>query len=905
RVATRVEVCLFDPADPSRETDRFDLPEVTDFVWHGYVPGLEPGTLYGLRVHGPYEPSQGHRCNPNKLLVDPYAKALHGEVDWHEPVLGYKPQDKEADLSFDDRDSAGGVPKGVIIGDFFDWSNDRAPEIPWRRTTIYELHVKGFTQLHPEIPDELRGTYAGLAHPAAIAHLKALGINAVELLPVHEYVDDGFLEDRMLRNYWGYSTLGYFAPEQRYASRKTAGAQVSEFKSMVKALHAAGIEVILDVVYNHTCEGNQLGPTLSLRGIDNATYYWLMPEARYYLDFTGTGNSINASNPEAARLIVDSLRYWASEMHVDGFRFDLATTLGRQGRGEYDRNAAIFQIIAQDPVLSRTKLIAEPWDVGMGGYQVGNFAAPWREWNGRYRDALRRYWKGDPNLASEIGYRLSGSADIYQGERRQPLASVNFITVHDGFTLHDLVTYNQKHNDANGENNRDGSDDNASWNCGFEGETDDPGVIALRERQKRNLLASLFMSQGVPLLMAGDEMGRTQRGNNNGYCQDNEISWVDWRLDDRRRRLLAFTKRLIAFRHSMPVLQRRRFFVGDYIWDSGTKDLTWLQPNGNELTPRDWQRPKLASLAFQIGGDAIPSLDERGQRMVGDGLLVFMNAHHEPVRFKIPDGAAGPEWLLEFDTHDDEKTGLPCQGEYQVAGRAIVAFRQALPDEAKVPTAPAQRAFLEPERPLPVAAAATLRRAGVLLPLFSMRRRENWGIGDIGDIARFARWAGKAGFSVVQLLPVNATSTLDASPYAAISAFALDPVYLDLDACDDFQAAGGREALSPSIRAELDAARASELVDWPRVRAVKAEAIRLAFQRFLRDEWQKETDRARGLRNFIRHERQWLDDYALFTTIHAGQKKAWSEWSHGLSERRPDAIANCRREHDEALLEKA
>jgi isoamylase len=900
RAATRVEVSLFAAGDPEREIARFDLPETTDFVWHGYVPGLEAGALYGFRVHGPYEPTLGHRCNPNKLLVDPYAKAVHGPVDWKAPVFGYKLSDADADLSFDDRDSSAGVPKSVVVSDTFDWGRDRAPETPWRRTVIYELHVKGFTKLHPEIPEELRGTYAGLGHPAAVAHLKNLGITAVELLPVHAAVDDGFLEDKMLKNYWGYNTLAFFAPAQRYASRQTPGAQVNEFKSMVKALHAEGIEVILDVVYNHTCEGNHLGPTLSLRGIDNATYYWLMPESRYYLDFTGVGNSLNASNPEAARLIVDSLRYWVSEMHVDGFRFDLAATLGRVGRGEFDRHAPIFQIIAQDPVLSGVKLIAEPWDVGMNGYQVGNFAAPWREWNGRYRDAMRRYWKGDENLASDIGYRLSGSADLFQGERRQPQASVNFITSHDGFTLHDLVTYAAKHNEDNGDENRDGADDNHSSNYGVEGETDDPGILAIRERQKRNILSSLFMSQGVPMLLAGDEMGRTQRGNNNAYCQDNELSWVDWKMDDRRRRLLAFTRHLIALRHELPVLQRRRFFVGDYIWDSRSKDLTWLRPDGEELDAHDWQRPWLSTLGFMMGGDAIPVLDEMGQRLVGDGLLVLMNAHRDPTHFKLPAGAGGTDWVLELDTNDDEKTGTSCAGQYHVAGCSTVVLRQPLPDRAQLPAGrpdhaegPARRAAVRP------------RRAGVLLPLFSIRRQDDWGVGGIADIPRFARWAARGGFSVLQLLPVNAVGDADASPYAAVSAFAIDPVYLSLDEAEDFQAAGGRGALSPALQKELAVLSTTPGVAWARVRAVKREASRIAFRRFLRDEWSGHTARARQLGTFMKENRAWLDDYSLFATLSDRFQKSWSEWPLGLRERTPDAIAHARREDEEQLLEKA
>ncbi|HVZ37537.1 MAG TPA: glycogen debranching protein GlgX, partial [Polyangiaceae bacterium] len=503
----------------------------------------------------------------------------------------------------------------------------RPPEVPWKETIIYEVHVRGFTKLHPEIPEALRGTYAGMSHPAAIRHLQNLGVTSVELLPVHAFTDDGFLEDRSLRNYWGYSTLGYFAPEQRYASDRRPGAAVAEFKTMVKALHAAGLEVLLDVVFNHTCEGNQNGPTLSLRGIDNATYYWLMPDERWYLDFTGTGNSLNAGRPETARLIVDSLRYWVNEMHVDGFRFDLATTLGRIGRGEFSRNAPIFQIINQDPVLSRVKLIAEPWDVGLGGYQLGNFPEPFHEWNGKFRDALRRYWKGDENLASEVGYRLSASTDLYAGAGRQPQASINFITAHDGFTLHDLVTYGAKHNEANGERNQDGSDDNQSWNHGAEGETEDAEIIAVRERQKLNMLATLLLSQGVPMLLGGDEMGRTQRGNNNAYCQDNEISWFDWKLDDRRQALLEHTRRLIALRRKHPVLRHTRFLTGDFIWHSELKDLAWLRPDGEEMSPEDWQKPWIASLGFLLGGDAIGMLDERGQRVVGDGALVLLNAH--------------------------------------------------------------------------------------------------------------------------------------------------------------------------------------------------------------------------------------------------------------------------------------
>jgi glycogen operon protein len=901
QVATRVEVCLYDGEDPARETERFDLQETTGNVFHGYVPGLTAGQLYGLRVHGPYAPERGHRCNPSKLLVDPYAKATWGEVDWSHPVLGYKPGapgDEQADLTIDQRDSAPGVPRSVVVDDRFDWGDDRPPETPWRETILYEVHVRGFTKRHPEVPEALRGSYAGLAHPAAIRHLTDLGVTAVELLPVHEFADDGFLEDRALRNYWGYSTLGFFAPEQRYVSGGAPGAPVAEFKTMVKALHAAGIEVILDVVYNHTCEGNHLGPTLSLRGIDNASYYWLMPEPRYCLDFSGTGNSLNVSNPETARLIVDSLRYWVGQMHVDGFRFDLATTLGRVGEGEFSPQAPIFQIIAQDPVLSRVKLIAEPWDVGLGGYQAGNFPAPFSEWNGRFRDAMRRYWKGDENLASEVGYRLAGSADLFQGDRRQPQASINFVTAHDGFTLHDLVSYGSKHNEANGERNQDGADDNQSWNHGAEGETDDPEIVALRDRQQRNLLATLLLAQGVPMLLGGDEIGRTQRGNNNAYCQDSELSWVDWRLDDRRRALLSFTQRLIALRRRHPILQQRRFFVGDFIWESQAKDLAWLRPDGNEMTPDDWQKPWISSLAFALGGDAIPMIDEKGERLVDDGLLVLMNPHHEPIDFKLPAEEEGGGWLLEIDTNEPDKPrDTPCAGDYEVAARALVVLRQPL--DAKAVRAAAGA----PARVIKKEAQRRRRRAGVTIPLFSIRSGEGWGLGEIPDLARFARWAGRAGFSVLQLLPVNAVNDVDPSPYAASSAFALDGAYLSLASCEDFAAAGGRDALPDGAGARIEALDRSAVVDWPAVRAAKSAGIALAFGRFLRDEWRRQSPRAQHLSAFMRVNRSWLDDYALFTVLHQEQARSWLDWPVRFRDRAPGAIADVRRSRADAMLQ--
>ncbi len=680
RHATRVEVCLFDPANPARQTARFALPQLTDHVFHGYAPGLRPGTLYGLRVHGPYDPEAGHRFNPYKLLVDPYARAIHGEVDWKAPVFGYTLGHEQKDLVMSTEDSAAGCPKSVVVADDFDWGNDAAPDVPWRQTILYEAHVRGFTRRHPGVPEELRGTYAGLAHPAAIEHLKMLGVTSVELLPIHEFVDDPFLLEKKLKNYWGYSTLGFFAPAQRYARDRAPGAAVREFKQMVKGLHAAGIEVILDVVYNHTCEGNHLGPTLSLKGVDNASYYWLMPEPRFNLDFTGCGNSLRVANPQAARMVVDSLRYWVTEMRVDGFRFDLATVLGRVGKGEYDKEAAFFQIVNQDPVLSRVKLIAEPWDVGLGGYQVGNFPPPWREWNGKYRDALRRYWKGDENQAGEVGYRLAGSADLFQHAGRRPHASINFITVHDGFTLRDLVTYSHKHNEANGEENRDGSDDNQSWNCGVEGETDDAEVNALRARQQRNLIATLLLSQGVPMLCAGDELSRTQGGNNNAYCQDTELSWLDWNVGPEQRALLEFTAKLIRFRKANPVLQRRNFFKGDHIWDSRFKDLAWFRPDGTEMVQEDWQKPFVRTLGLVLGGDAIPSPDEHGQRVVGHTLLVLMNAHHEPISFKLPEVGWGENWTHEFYTAAPERpSGERCAAgsSFEIEGRSLAVFSQA------------------------------------------------------------------------------------------------------------------------------------------------------------------------------------------------------------------------------------
>ncbi|HEX9242706.1 MAG TPA: glycogen debranching protein GlgX [Anaeromyxobacter sp.] len=674
RHAERVDLCLFDPGDPGPEARRARFHEKTGHVFHAYLAGVRPGMLYGYRAHGPYEPAAGLRFNPAKLLVDPYARAISGAVDFSGPVYGYPLDAPEQDLARDDRDSASAMAKGVVVNGAFDWGDDRPPRVPWHRSVIYEAHVKGFTARHPKVPPELRGTYLGLASPAAIDHLVRLGVTAVELLPVHEFVDDPFLRARGLTNYWGYSTLGFFAPEQRYA-RGSRGEQVTEFRQMVKALHAAGIEVILDVVYNHTAEGNHLGPTLSLKGLDNPTYYRLVEEdPRYYRDTTGCGNSIDTTEPQALKLVMDSLRYWVEQMHVDGFRFDLAVTLSRDP-ARFDDRSRFLTAVHQDPVLERVKLIAEPWDVGDDGYHVGAFPVRWSEWNARYRDVVRRFWKGDERLAGELAYRMTGSADLYEAAGRKIFASVNFVTAHDGFTLRDLVSYEHKHNEANGEENRDGADDNHSWNCGVEGQTDDATVLTLRDRQIRNLLSTLLLSQGVPMIAAGDELGKTQAGNNNAYCQDNELSWLDWDLDDRRRALLGFTRRLVKLRLSQPVLQRRRFFRGSFPWDSSLKDLAWFRPDGAEMTEEDWQQPYARSVGFLLGGDAIAGVDERGERIVGDSLLVLMNAWHEPVTYRLPDVVWGREWEILLDTAgatDAKRDLVAAGGAAPVEARSLV-----------------------------------------------------------------------------------------------------------------------------------------------------------------------------------------------------------------------------------------
>lgn len=678
--AIAVELCLFDRADPTLERDRIQLRERTNHVWHTYIPELRPGQLYAYRVHGAYEPERGHRFNPNKLLLDPYAKAINGDLEWNDALFGYRIGDEGQDLSYDVENSAAFLPKCVVVDDRFDWRDDKLLQTPWEQTLIYELHVKGFTKLHPQVPPELRGTYAGLAHPASIEYLKSLGITAVELLPVHQFVRDRHLRERGLDNYWGYNSISFFAPHCQYAAASGAGAQVNEFKQMVKALHQSGIEVILDVVYNHTGEGSEMGPTLSFRGIDNASYYRLSPQdRRYYLDFTGCGNTLNLTHPNVLQLLMDSLRYWVLEMHVDGFRFDLAATLARK-LYEVDRLGAFFGIIHQDPILSQVKLIAEPWDVGPGGYQVGNFPVLWAEWNGIYRDTVRRYWKDDGAAAWNMAFRLTGSSDLYEESGRRPHASINFITAHDGFTLHDLVSYNEKHNEANKDGNRDGHDDNLSWNCGVEGETDDPAVLALRARQQRNFLATMLLSLGVPMLQAGDEIGRTQEGNNNTYCQDNELSWLDWQLDKPKQQLLEFTRRVIRLFHTQPVLRRRKFFQGRQIRGSEVADLSWFRTNGQEMTEEDWNDPLRACLGLRLAGDAIPEVDWHGNPIKGDTLLLLLNGHHESHGFKLPAHRPGVEWELLLDTRYD--TGLGAQrvcisgdDEYEMIPRSLSLFR--------------------------------------------------------------------------------------------------------------------------------------------------------------------------------------------------------------------------------------
>ena len=671
-VAERVELCLF---DTKGNEVRIDLPEVTSYCWHGYLPSVQPGQRYGFRVHGPWNPSEGLRCNPAKLLLDPYAKAIEGQVKWDEAVFPYRSVDEPDERS--DRDSAPFVPRCIVHQPHFDWNGDRRLQIPWHETVIYETHVKGLTALHPRVPPGLRGTYTGLAHPAVVGYFRKLGVTAVELMPVHRFIHDKRLADLGLRNYWGYNSIGYFAPHDEYASGRRPSAAVAEFKQMVKTLHQAGIEVILDVVYNHTAEGDHLGPMLCFRGIDNAYYYRLAEDRRRYLDYTGTGNSLNMRNPHVLQLIMDSLRYWVTEMHVDGFRFDLASALARELH-DVDRLSAFFDLIQQDPVIAQVKLIAEPWDLGEGGYQVGNFPPVWSEWNGRYRDCVRDFWRGEAQLLGEFASRFTGSSDLYENTSRLPQASINFVTAHDGFTLNDLVSYNEKRNEANGEQSRDGENHNRSWNCGAEGPTDDPEVMRLRARQRRNFLSTLFLSQGVPMLLGGDETGRTQKGNNNAFCQDNEVSWYDWPNADPE--LLEFCQRLVKYRVSHPAFRRRRWFQGRPIHGSGVKDIAWFTLQGEHMSEQDWGQGFAKSLGVFLNGATIPNPNPRGEPVTDDDFYLIFNAHHEPLDFTLPGPEWGELWKKELDTDvgwlDDDDV-LKAGEQVRAEARSLLVLRRA------------------------------------------------------------------------------------------------------------------------------------------------------------------------------------------------------------------------------------
>jgi isoamylase len=666
--ATKVELCLFDH-EGRKELERLELPEYTDEVWHGYLPTARPGTVYGYRVHGPYEPDAGHRFNPNKLLIDPYAKQLVGTLSWGPELFGYRMDSPDKDLSFDDRDSAHLVPKARVVDPAFTWGAERRPSVPWDRTIFYEMHVKGFTKLNERIREEERGTFAGLAHAEVANYLRALGVTTAELLPVHAFVDDSYLIEKGLRNYWGYNSIAFFAPEPRYLRSPF----VNEFKEMVNQFHAAGIEVVLDVVYNHTAEGNELGPTLSLKGIDNASYYRLLPEKRYYINDTGTGNTVNLSHQRVLQMVADSLRYWVQEMHVDGFRFDLATILAREPYG-FDEGGGFLDACRQDPVLSSVKLIAEPWDIGPGGYQVGQFPPGWAEWNDKFRDTVRAFWKGEDGKVADFAARISGSGDLFNKRGRRPSSSVNFITAHDGFTLNDLVSYDEKHNEANGEDNRDGHSNNHSWNHGVEGPTDDEAIVELRERQKRNLLATLILSQGTPMILAGDEFGNTQRGNNNGYAQDNEISWLEWsRISGTDRSLLEFTRQLIALRNNYPMLRRQRFLTGHYNEALDVKDVTWLTPEATEMTAENWEDGNAKCFGMLLDGRAQPTgIRRRGHDAT---LLIVFNAHHDVVNFKLPQVPEGRRWVGLVDTNDPlraEPALFDFEHSYQVTGRSLL-----------------------------------------------------------------------------------------------------------------------------------------------------------------------------------------------------------------------------------------
>ncbi|WP_426990074.1 glycogen debranching protein GlgX [Pseudarthrobacter sp. Y6] len=676
--AEKVELCLFD--DDGVET-RFRLDEVDGYVWHGYIPQVQPGQKYGYRVHGPYDPDSGNRFNPNKLLLDPYAKAVHGQMDWDPALFSYNLGDPD---SINNDDSAPHMMMGVVINPFFDWDGDHNLRIPYHKSVIYEAHVKGLTQLHPEIPEEQRGTYAGVAHPSVIAHLQKLGITAIELMPVHQFVNEGTLQDKGLSNYWGYNTIGFFAPQNTYSSTGDTGQQVQDFKAMVRTLHRAGIEVILDVVYNHTAEGNHLGPTLSFKGIDNASYYRLMEgDEKHYMDYTGTGNSLNVRQPHSLQLLMDSLRYWVTEMHVDGFRFDLASTLAREFY-DVDKLSTFFELIQQDPVVSQVKLIAEPWDVGPGGYQVGNFPPQWTEWNGQYRDTVRDFWRGEPSTLGEFASRLTGSADLYEHSGRRPVASINFVTAHDGFTLADLVSYNEKHNDANGEDNNDGESHNRSWNCGAEGPTDDPAVLGLRARQQRNFIASLLLSQGVPMLLHGDEMGRTQQGNNNGYCQDSELTWINWENIDQP--LVEFTAAVNALRAKHPTFRRSRFFDGRPVRrGEGERlpDIVWLDVEGDTMKPEDWDSGFGRSVGVFLNGDGIQGKDVRGRRITDVNFLLYFNAHDDTVKFTLPADEYAPAWDIIIDTagHNADTEPVKAGEALPVDAKSLVVLRaHTVPD---------------------------------------------------------------------------------------------------------------------------------------------------------------------------------------------------------------------------------
>ncbi|MGA8479212.1 MAG: glycogen debranching protein GlgX [Chthoniobacterales bacterium] len=673
--ATGIDLCIFDEPEADRENVRIRFREKTDHVWHLFLPDAQPGQLYGYRVYGPYAPQEGHRFNASKVVIDPYARAIAGKVLWGPEMFAYPLGGPAEDLKRDYQDNVALMPKCVVVDPAFDWKDDHPLRIPLADSVIYEVHVAGFTKLWEIVPKEIRGSYSGICSPAAIDYLKKLGVTAVELLPIHEHCDEGFLLDRGVSNYWGYNTLGYFAPESGYASRGVTGEQVNEFKSMVRELHRAGIEVILDVVYNHTAEGNHLGPTLSFKGIDNAAYYRLVSgDPRYYMDYTGCGNTPNTQNPRVLQLIMDSLRYWVNDMHVDGFRFDLATTLGREDH-LFSRNSAFFDILLQDPLLSQVKLISEPWDVGEGGYMVGGFPVPWSEWNGKYRDCVRRYWKGDDGALAELGYRITGSPDLYEHQGKRPYASINFVTAHDGFTLNDLVSYNEKHNQANGEGNQDGDNNNNSWNCGTEGPTDDQEVKNLRERQKRNFLATLFLSQGVPMITGGDEFGRTQQGNNNAYCQDNEISWFNWDWTPEQEALFEFTRELAEFRRSHSVFRRPKYFAGKRIRGSDVKDITWLSPKGAEMKESDWTNGFSKCLGMLVSGSARDVRDREGEPIHDDTYLLLMNAHFEPLTFILP-GRDEIRWQTVINT--TAPTGFLEQIEITPAGEEIELTERSL-----------------------------------------------------------------------------------------------------------------------------------------------------------------------------------------------------------------------------------